>query len=233
MIVKAGRKTRLLGVLTAGAALAMTPLVNAYQAGDTILRIGAVSVQPDDSSSALGLNGTKLAGTGVSVDSDTQLGITGTYMLTDTLGLSLLAATPFQHDLKASLGGGASVKAGDTRHLPPTLTLQYYPMTSGSAFQPYIGGGLNYTAFFSESVSSQLENALGQGSGKMELDNSWGLAFNAGFDYRLGENWSVGAAVWYIDIDTTAKLTFDSGARVKADVDIDPWVYMLSLGYRF
>ena len=30
-------------------------------------------------------------------------------------------------------------------------------------------------------------------------------------------------AVWYID--TTARLKFDSGARVKADVDIGP-VYM-------
>lgn len=232
MTVNTKRQPGLLSVLAAGAALGVMPMAEAYQAGDMILRVGAVSVQPDDSSSALSLNGTRLAGTGVSVDSDTQLGITGTYMLTDYLGLSLLAATPFQHDIKADLGG-ASVKAGDTKHLPPTLTLQYYPMPTGSTFQPYIGGGLNYTTFFSESVSSQLEGALGQNNGKMELDDSWGLAFNAGFDYRLSENWSVGAAVWYIDIDTTAKLKFDSGARVKVDVDIDPWVYMLSLGYKF
>lgn len=232
MTVTAKGQSKLLSVLAAGVALGMMPVVQAYQAGDMIVRVGAVSVQPDDSSSALGLNGTRLAGTGVSVSSDTQLGITGTYMVTDHLGLSLLAATPFQHDIKANLGG-ASVKAGDTKHLPPTLTLQYYPMSSGSAFQPYIGGGLNYTAFFSESVSSQLEGALGAGNGKLELDDSWGLAFNAGFDYKLTENWSVGAAVWYIDIDTTARLKFDSGVRVKADVDIDPWVYMLSLGYKF
>jgi outer membrane protein len=39
--------------------------------------------------------------------------------------------------------------------------------------------------------------------------------------------------VWYLDIDTTATFRFDSGVRVKTDVDIDPWVYALTLGYRF
>ncbi len=220
-----------LGVLVAGMALAMAPVVNAYEAGDFIVRLGAASVQPDDSSGELRLNGAAIPGSGVSVGNDTQLGITGTYMLTDQLGLSLLAATPFKHGITANLGGPV-VKAGDTKHLPPTLTLQYYPMDSGSTIQPYIGGGLNYTTFFSESVSSDLEGVLGA-SGRMSLDDSWGLAFNAGVDVKLDDRWSLGAQIWYIDIDTTAKLSFDSGDQVRVNVDIDPWVYMVSLGYRF
>lgn len=233
MAFKKSGQTKLFGAMVAGTVLSMTPVVEAYEAGDMIVRLGAVSVRPDANSSALNIEGVgRLPGTGVSVDNDTQLGITGTYMLTDYLGLSLLAATPFQHDIKADLGV-ASVKAGDTKHLPPILTLQYYPMPTGSAVQPYIGGGLNYTTFFSESVSSQLEAALGAGRGRLSLDDSWGLAFNAGVDYKLSDNWSLGAAVWYIDIDTTAKLSFADGTRVKVDVDIDPWVYMVSLGYRF
>lgn len=232
MTVRTTGQTKRWGILVAGAALGIMPMAQAYQAGDMIVRVGAASVQPNDSSSVLAVQGTGLPGTKASVDGDTQFGITGTYMLTDYVGLSLLAATPFQHEIKANLGG-VSVKAGDTKHLPPTLTLQFYPMPSGSPFQPYIGGGLNYTTFFSESVSSQLEGALGTGRGKMTLDDSWGLAFNAGFDYRLSENWSVGAALWYADIDTTAKLKFADGTRVKVDVDVDPWIYMVSLGYKF
>jgi outer membrane protein len=40
------------------------------------------------------------------------------------------------------------------------------------------------------------------------------------------------ASMWKIDIDTDASFNSALG-KVTADVDIDPWVYMLSLGYRF
>ena len=165
------------------------------------------------------------------VDSDTQLGLTFTYMLTDHLGLGLLAATPFKHDIKAKLAGNADrLNAGSTKHLPPTLTLQYFPMHSESKFQPYAGVGVNYTKFFEEDVGSELEGVLGKG--KLKLDDSWGVAFELGMDYALTDRWVVNAAVWYIDIDTDAKFNFP-GAEVKTKVDIDPLVYMVGIGYKF
>lgn len=200
----------------------------AYEAGDIIIRAGVASVQPDESSSALKLNGAALGGTSAGVDGDEQLGLTGTYMLTSNIGVGLLAATPFEHDITAN---GLGVDAGDTKQLPPTLTLQYFPMESSSALQPYVGIGVNYTAFFDEGVDSELEGVLG--SGDLELDDSIGLAAQVGFDYAVDEHWLLNASVWYIDIDTEADFKFASGARVKADVDIDPWVYMVGLGYKF
>ena len=202
----------------------------AYEAGDIILRAGIASVQPDEDSSALKLDGVALAGTSAGVDNNEQLGLTGTYMLTSNLGLGLLAATPFDHDIKANgLAGGTD--AGSAKHLPPTLTLQYFPMDSASAFQPYVGIGVNYTVFFSEDVDSDLEAILGKGD--LDIDDSIGLAAQVGFDYAIDENWLLNASVWYIDIDTDAEFKFDSGSRVKADVDIDPWVYMVGVGYKF
>ncbi len=200
----------------------------AYEAGDIILRAGVASVQPDESSSALKLDGVALAGTSAGVDNNEQLGLTGTYMLTSNMGIGLLAATPFEHDITAN---GLGVDAGSAKHLPPTLTLQYFPMDSASDFQPYVGIGINYTAFFDEKVDSELEGVLG--SGDLELDDSIGLALEAGVDYAFDEHWVLNAAVWYIDIETSADFKFDSGSRVKADVDIDPWVYMVGLGYKF
>ena len=196
---------------------------SAYEASDVILRVGAATVAPDESSSELSSAalGGKVAGSSASVGDNTQLGITGTWMLTSNVGLGLLAATPFEHD----------VDAGSVKHLPPTLTVQYFPMGSGSAIQPYLGAGLNYTTFFSESVAGELESVLGDGS--LKLDDSWGLALEAGIDIALGENWLLNGAVWYLDIDTTATFRFDSGVRVKTDVDIDPWVYAITLGYKF
>jgi len=210
----------------------------AYEAGDIIIRAGIASVQPDEGGSALSITGSDaipdgvLTGTGAGVDNNEQLGLTGTYMLTSNIGIGLLAATPFQHDITAN-GLGAAIDAGDTKHLPPTLTLQYFPMQPSAAFQPYVGIGVNYTAFFDEGVNTDLEIALGESGGDLELDDSIGLALEAGFDYAIDEHWVLNAAVWYIDIETSADFKFNSGTRIQADVDIDPWVYMAGIGYKF
>ena len=215
------------GSLLASSLACGTGNVFAYEAGDIIIRAGVASVQPDESSSALEINGTTAPGTGAGVDGDEQLGLTGTYMLTSNIGIGLLAATPFEHDISAN---GLGLEAGDTKQLPPTLTLQYFPMEASSAFQPYVGIGVNYTAFFDEGVSSDLEAAFG--SGDLELDDSIGLAAQVGFDYAIDEHWLLNASVWYIDIDTEADFKFDA-VRIQADVDIDPWVYMVGVGYKF
>lgn len=206
--------------------------VAAYEEGDFILRLGAATVAPNDDSDALALNGGDIAGSEAEVNNNTQLGITLTYMLTDNLGLGVLAATPFEHDIDADTGalGLGTVDAASTKHLPPTVTLQYFPLDNSSAFQPYVGVGLNYTAFFSEDVDSELEGVLG--SGDLELDDSWGLAFEAGFDYAINENWLASVQVWYLDIDTEAEFSF-TGATIETDVDIDPWVYNIAIGYKF
>ncbi len=203
--------------------------VGAYEPGDLIVRAGVASVQPDEDSSSLVVNGVAVPGTGAGVDGDEQLGLTATYMLTDHLGLGVLAATPFEHDIQAR---GLGIDAGSAKHLPPTITVQYFPMAAASALQPYIGLGINYTVFFQEDVASQLENANGA-SGDQSLDDSFGVAGQAGIDWVLSSNWLLNASVWYLDIDTEATFKFADGTRVEADVDIDPWVYMVGLGYRF
>ncbi len=54
----------------------------------------------------------------------------------------------------------------------------------------------------------------------------------AGFDYALSDKWLVNAGVWWVDIDTDATLTFGS-SQLTTDVEIDPFVDSISLGYRF
>lgn len=206
----------------------------AYEAGDLIVRGGAATVAPNDSSSDVTLNGAPVPTTGseVRVDSDTQLGLTATYMVTPSVGVELLAATPFRHNITAnSTLSAVSHDIGSTEHLPPTLTAQYY-FNNSSIVTPYVGLGLNYTTFFHTDVDSGLETALG-GHSTMKLSDSWGLAAEGGLDVKLSDNWLLNAAVWYIDIDTTATITSTAGNKVKTDVKIDPWVYMVGVGYKF
>jgi len=198
-------------------AVCLPSLAQAHSAGDFIFRAGPTYVVPDESSDdVLGLGE-------FSVSNDVQLGITGTYMITDNMGVELLAATPFSHNV--SLGGGNIAKV---KHLPPTLVAQYYLFDAQSAWRPYIGAGINYTTFFDEEFTNNLGGALTD----LKLKDSWGFAAQVGMDYALANNMVVNASVWWMDIDTEVKFKA-GGVQQKIKTDIDPWVFMMGVGYRF
>ena len=209
---------------------------SAHEKGDIILRGGIINVDPRGDESPIDVAGlTTLPG--VDVASDTQLGITGTYMLTNNIGLELLAATPFEHDISVA---GVGIKAGSTKHLPPTLTVQYYFGESSSQLRPYAGLGINTTIFFEEDIDPQLNAALdgivglpaGSVDADLELDQSWGLSAQIGIDYMLNDKWVINGAIWLMDIDTDATIE-TAVAEVPFDVEIDPLVFLLSIGYKF
>nr|WP_320125574.1 outer membrane protein OmpW [uncultured Shewanella sp.] len=191
--------------------------VSAHQAGDIIVRAGAVVVAPNESSD-------DVAGKGeFQISNNTQLGLNFGYMLTDNFGVELLAATPFSHDV--SLGG---TKIAETKHLPPTLVAQYYFGDAQSKLRPYVGVGVNYTNFFDNEFTNDLGGALTD----LSMSTSWGLAAQAGVDYQVNKNWLVNASVWYAQISSDVKFKL-AGDTVVIDTDINPWVYMVSVGYTF
>lgn len=222
-----------LAALFAPALLAVSVTAQAHQAGDIIVRAGAVTVDPQESSSGIKLGGADLGGQ-ATLDSDTQLGLNFAYMLTDQVGIELLAATPFSHNvgISGSPAGNDALNGnlGSLKHLPPTLSAVWYPMAGSAAFQPYVGAGVNFTWFFDESVSSSAE---AKGFDGLSLSNSWGLAAQVGFDYMLTDKVMLNAQARYIDIETTGHTNLDGVGRLKVDVDVDPFVYMVGLGYKF
>ena len=217
---------------------ALSGPATAYQTGDMIVRAGAAMVDPHVDSGHLKQNGNKLTPKKtVDVDSNTQFGLTATYMLGDNIGLELLVASPFRHEIKVkddATTNSLTGKLGHTRQLPPTLTLQYYPMDDGSEFQPYVGLGVNYTKFFKEELTSTRKASRTGSYANLELKDSWGVAVQLGADFRIDDNWSINAAAWYVGIDTTA--TFKEPGttnKYKVDVDLDPMVYMVGVAYKF
>jgi outer membrane protein len=219
--------------------VAATSSAMAYDAGDIIVRAGVTTVSPQESIDPIALDGTTLSlGGGTSkleLDSDTQLGLTATYMYDSNWGIELLAATPFQHTASATgelVGVGSVV---ETKHLPPTLSAVYYFNTAGS-FNPYFGAGINYTVFFDEDVSAGADTAfsdLGLTGADASINDSWGLAIQLGADYQLNDRWLVNASVRWIDINTEATINFDNGSKITTDIEVDPFVYTLAIGYKF
>ena len=120
----------------------------AHQAGDIIVRAGVAAVTPNESSPVVA----DIAE--FSVSNNTQLGLNFGYMLTDNIGIELLAASPFSHDISlGSLG-----KIAETKHLPPTLVAQYYFGDANSKLRPYVGVGVNFTNFFDNEFTQEAKD---------------------------------------------------------------------------
>lgn len=185
---------------------------SAQAADDWFFRAGATHVNPDSG------NGT-LAGTlAVDIDSQWGLGLTVGRYLDEHWALEVLAATPFRHT--ARLNGAESV---DFKHLPPTVSVQYYFGDRGAALRPYLGAGVNWTWVYDEQERGPVAGT------RVDLDNSWGLAAQAGLLWNLRENWHATADVRWIDIDAEARL---NGAGIGT-VKVDPMVISVMVGTRF
>ncbi|MDU0355058.1 OmpW family outer membrane protein [Paraglaciecola aquimarina] len=198
--------------------------VQAYETGNLLIRTGLTAVRPDAASDNVLVDGNDL-GMGVSVDNNSQLGININYFLSPKIAIEILLATPFKHDIDLNTVGAL----GTTKHLPPTVSINFYFAESTAVLQPYVGAGINYTVFFDEEFTTENSQA---GFSDLSLDDSIGLSAQAGIDYILNDNWQINASLRWININTTADFKLNN-ASGSVDVDIDPFVYTLSIGYRF
>lgn len=180
----------------------------AVEKGDFLLRFGASKGVPKSDNHEL-----------VSAESAASFTFTLAYMLTPNLSMELLGAYPFEHDITLVDGG---TKVGQTKHLSPTLTVQYHFMPENK-FKPYVGLGVNYTTFFDETTDGPFEGL------DLKLGDSWGLAYELGIDFMLNDTWLLNFSIRYIDLETHARLECQS----LGNVVVDPSLYSVNLGRRF
>ncbi len=184
----------------------------AQEAGEWTFSVGAHQVNPKSD------NGSLVGGAlDVEVDSNVRPTITAEYFIRDNLGIEVLASLPFQHDINIDGLG----RVGSTKHLPPTVSLQYH--FGEGKVKPFIGAGVNFTKFFSEDTTGALAGA------DLDLDDSWGLAAHAGIDFKVGEKGAIRIDARWIDIDTDVNL---EGADIGT-VEIDPLVYGAAYVFKF
>ncbi|WP_237386691.1 outer membrane protein OmpW [Xenorhabdus sp. Sc-CR9] len=193
----------------------------AHEAGDFLFRAGTATVRPNaGSENVLGLGS-------FDVNNNTQLGLTFGYMITDNIGVELLAATPFQHRVSLPIAG----EIAEVKHLPPTLMAQYYFSSTENKLRPYVGIGVNYTKFFSEKFNNN-ETVSGANLNSLDLKDSWGIAGQVGLDYKLDKNWMLNTSLWWMNIETDVKFKVGDVDK-KYKTRLDPWVFMFGVGYSF
>ncbi len=207
-------------VLATAAALTMTTAF-AVPAGTWTVAAGAHYVDPKSDN---GTVSTALGDFAVDVDGDVRPTISGEYFIANNVGVELLAAIPFHHDI--TLKAGDTTIDAKTQHLPPTLSVQYHfdgydlPMNA----KPFVGVGVNYTTFFKEKVYIPLA-----GDFDLDLDDSVGVAGHIGLDIPFAPTEAFRIDARYMDIKTDASL---NGTDI-GEVDISPWVYGVAFVKQF
>lgn len=208
------------------------PSAEAAEEGDWLVRLGAMHFDPQSSSRPVTTPGSgALGSSGVGFDANSQVGLSLSYMLSNSWAVEATMSAPFEHDLSISgldAYGLNTNNLGEVKQVSPGLSALYYFGTANSRFRPYLGAGFNYTTFFDDSLSTQVRSELdAQG---LELDEHLAISARAGFDFRLGNGWFLNASVWRMNIDTNA--SFDSRfGRISTYTEMDPWVYSISVGH--
>jgi len=211
--------------LAATATLALTAALPAaaFEAGDWVLKSGITSVDPKQSNGDLAVGRIEVA-------EDSSLSLTGQYFFTPNVSVELLASLPFEHDYAvwdntgAVTGqAGSAVVGGSTKHLPPTLGIQYHFNTNGVVI-PYVGLGVNYTDFFSTKA-----NFGALAGADISIDSSFGVAAQIGADYIINDQLFLNVDVRYINIESDVKA---NGADI-GEVEINPTLVGINVGYKF
>ncbi len=145
------------------------------------------------------------------------------YFFTKNIAAELILGTT-KHSVAISAGALNGTPVGSAWLLPPTLTLQYH-FTDFGAFKPYVGAGVNYTIFYSQSAAGGVITSS-------SLKNTFGFALQAGFDYMIDRHWGINFDVKKIFL--RANWDGATGAvPLNGKVNLDPWLIGTGVTYKF
>lgn len=135
-------------------------------------------------------------------------------------------------------GAGTIAGAGPVataRGWAPTLLLQKH-FRLAPRLSIYGGAGVAYAFFTGERSTAFLDGAL-SGPTDVDLEGKWSPAFDAGVDVDLTQRLVGTFSFGYARLRPGASLTTDTpgvGPVSRAiDLKLDPFVYRISVGYRF
>jgi outer membrane protein len=190
---------------------------HAAEQGSWLLRARAVNIDPVDKSDPIAGVG---ASDRISVSKKTIPEIDLSYFFTPNIAAELVLTYPQKHTVRLD---GQDI--GSFKHLPPTLTLQYH-FLPGTQLSPYLGAGVNYTWFFSQS-------AAGGTVIESHLKNSFAPVVQFGFDYMIDQHWGWNVDVKKVWLRPNWDGTLAGGVPVTGQVKLDPWLIGTGITYKF
>ena len=189
-----------------------------------MVRVLGTVVNPDTDVTSISPNAP--AGSDAEVSTEVIPALTLTYFFNKNLAVELFCCFA-KHEIDGKGGLSGAGEIADTWIFPPALTLQYH-FTSMGHFKPYVGAGVQYIAFFDETTGNN-----GLSATSVDIDNAFGFVLQAGADVSLGGGWVLNADVKKTWLNTNVTWHFGDEDPIRADVDLDPWIFSVGLGYRF
>lgn len=223
-------KNIVLKCLSTAMLTASIPAVAYAEAGDIQAKLLGTLVAPDAS-----ITEVKIDNIGLPADSQTTANdnliptIAIEYFVTDNISLETIAGIT-QHDVDGTGGIDGAETVSDAKIIPATLTIKYH-IGDSDGFKPYVGAGPSYFIFIDEQPGATLQ---GFGATKLQLNDKFGVALQAGFDMALndkGLGLSVDAKRYFLRTD--ASWSNAAGELLRTRHKIDPWVISAGLAYRF
>lgn len=184
------------------------------------------------------LLGTK---TGLGIDNKLALAGSLSYVLNANWGIETLIGLPTELNVTAKgLGALGIDNVAKAKILPLTLSAQYYPTMTNTAFQPYMGIGVNYAYIANVDLDDSVEPAFGSPKIDFGFDDSFGYILNAGVDFKINDTWFANAAIYFISLETDAEADISQSgfvggndAIMETSIEANTFVYFLNAGYRF
>ncbi len=214
--------------LAASTVWAAFPAAAGSDDGKFQIKVLGTVVDPD-SDATVRAGGAVIPGADASVSTEVIPAITLGYYFTKNLSAELFCCFA-KHEIDGKGTISNLHEIADTWIFPPALTLQYH-FTGMGKWQPYVGAGVQYIAFFDEGTG---DNILGATS--VDIDDAWGFTLQGGIDIGLGNGWSLNLDVKKTWLDTTVTWHNNAalgGLNVVGDADVDPWIFSAGVGYRF
>ncbi|MDC0661416.1 OmpW/AlkL family protein [Marinobacter sp. SS21] len=203
---------------------------------DHIVRIGYADIRFNvDSGELAGPPGTTPPGVTVAVRDTATLALVYEYRLSKAWSLVAQAGTPPTIEMEGDGAAAALGKVGSVKAWFPALLIAYN--FDFHWIKPYVGAGLNYTWFSEEAVTPAYTRAFGGTASDAELEDAAGAVVKLGAEFPLADRWSAGVSYSRYWVSTTAEVTTHTpglgDVRRSIDVDADPDVFSVTLGYHF
>lgn len=156
--------------------------------------------------------------------------LTYTRFLGDGFALALAGGYPPRYTLVGAGTIEGAGKLGDVLAITPAVLLQkHFPL--GNSFSGFVGAGAGHAWFTDAEATPTLEAALA-GPTTLRVENRFFPVFEAGANYALSPRLVATASFGYVRLRSDVHVTTAPIEREIA-VKLDPFVYKLSLGWRF
>jgi len=187
----------------------------------------------------------------VELDDNTTWYFSAVWLPIEHFGLEIYYSSDANHDATLSSSveftGSFSTGIGDFDSHITSLFANWYPLNPTCLIQPYVGVGISYVNIEQEFLRPVFRDGLGS-SGLLDFGSDLGWTAQIGVDFNFGRNngWQINASAMYVNAQPEIFIGYDVTAqpagfedpvflpvRVRDDMDFDPWMFNLGVGYRF